>query len=79
MKVDTSKLFSGSKSAKIELVLDKKGPFTGKQMRLAAQDRLDIGRTASGDIYDFACRCGVRFYKDEELAYLVGDTATIGG
>lgn len=79
MKVDISKLFSGPKSAKIELALAKKGPFTGKQMRLAAQDRLDVGRTASLDVYDFACRCGVRFYKDEELAYLTGETDKIGG
>lgn len=79
MKFDTSKLFSGSKSAKVELVLTKSGPFTGKRMRLAAQDRLDVGRTASLDVYEFACRCGVRFYTDEQLAYLTGETDKIGG
>ena len=73
---DLSKLFSG-KSPQIELVLAKRGPFSGRRMSLAATDRTLERRPASLSIAEFAERNQVRFYKDAELAYLTGQTEKV--
>lgn len=77
MRHDLSKLFSGSDKPSVELVLGKIGPFTGKRMRLAAFDRRDEGRSAGLSVEEFAKRNGVRFWKDAEQAFLVGDATEI--
>ena len=69
---DLSKLFSGQPAPRFELVLAKRGPFSGRRMSLAANDRTLERRPASLSIAEFAERNQVRFYKDAELAYLTG-------
>jgi len=58
-KIDLSKLFRGTPSPQLEFVTAKKGPFTGRPMRLATNDRPLEGRPASLSIAEFAERNGV--------------------
>ena len=67
-KHDLSKLFSGTPSAQLEFVSAKPGPFTGKRLKLATNDRPLEGRPASLSIAEFAERNGTAFYSDTYLA-----------
>jgi hypothetical protein len=69
---DLSRLFS-AKSPQVELVLAKRGPFTGKRMRIGANDRPQERRSAALSIAEFAERNQVRFYTDKQLAFLTGE------